>query len=46
MNTTTVSLNLQARDVPPGPLYLAMVVSHPDTGKPIGQGQYRVQVQR
>ena len=44
--TTTVSLNLQARDLPPGPLYLAMVVSHPDTGKPIGQGQYRVQVQR
>ncbi len=43
---TTVSLKLQTSDLPPGPLYLAVVVSHPDTGKSIGQGQYHVQVQR
>lgn len=27
-----------------GPLFASLVVSHPDTGKPIGQGQYHVPV--
>lgn len=44
--SNTVTLHLPLKDVPPGPLYLALIVSHPDTGKSIGKGQYHVALRR
>ena len=41
-----VSLTLTPRASSLPSYFAAMVVSHPDTGKPVGQGQYRVAVQR
>lgn len=45
----TVALSLSGKDlpqVPAGRYFLSMIVSHPDTGKPIGKGQYHVPVDR
>jgi hypothetical protein len=44
--SSRVQLQLKPTNVPSGKHYLAMIVSHPDTGKSIGKGQYRVPVQR
>lgn len=44
--TQAVSLNLRSGDWPAGTYFLSLVVSHPDTGKPIGKGQYHVEVRR
>ena len=42
----TVQLQLPPRDWPAGTHYLSLIVSHPDTGRPIGKGQYHVAVVR
>ena len=42
----TVSLTMQVADLPAGTYFMSLVVSHPDTGRPIGRGQYHVPVQR
>lgn len=39
-----VVLTLAPKSQPTGPQFAAVVVSHPDTGKAIGQGQYHVGV--
>lgn len=44
--TQTLQLALPPAQRPPGALFVAMVVSHPDTGKPIGKGQYHVPLAR
>ena len=41
-----VSLSLKLANLPEGRYYLSMVVSHPETGRPIGKGQYHVPVAR
>ena len=42
----SVQLKLPPRDWPAGTYYLSLIVSHPDTGRPIGKGQYHVAVTR
>jgi hypothetical protein len=42
----SLSLNLKRPDLPPGTYYLSLIVSHPETGRPIGKGQYHVEIQR
>ena len=42
----TVQLQLPPRDWPAGTHYLSLIVSHPDTGRSIGKGQYHVAVVR
>ena len=42
----TVRLGLPARDWPAGTYYLSLIVSHPETGRSIGKGQYHVAVTR
>ena len=42
----SLSLSLQRPDLPPGTYYLSLIVSHPETGRPIGKGQYHVEIQR
>ncbi len=44
--TQAVQLKLPPRDWPAGTYYLSLIVSHPDTGRPIGKGQYHVAVTR
>ncbi len=39
-----LQLGLRPEALAHGPLFASLVVSHPDTGKPIGQGQYHVPV--
>ena len=41
-----VTLNLQPAQLPAGPLFVSLIVSHPETGRPIGKGQYHVPVSR
>ena len=41
-----VTLNLQPAPLPAGPLFVSLIVSHPETGRPIGKGQYHVPVSR
>lgn len=41
-----VSLALKPRDWPAGSYFVSLVVSHPETGKAIGKGQYHVEVRR
>ena len=41
-----VQLLLPPRDWPVGTYYLSLIVSHPDTGRPIGKGRYHVAVVR
>lgn len=41
-----VSLAMPVADLPAGTYFLSMIVSHPDTGRPIGKGQYHVPVLR
>ena len=41
-----VSLNLKRPNLPAGTYYLSLIVSHPETGRSIGKGQYHVQIQR
>jgi hypothetical protein len=41
-----VSLSLKPNELPSGTYYMSMVVSHPETGRPVGKGQYHVQVRR
>lgn len=41
-----VSLSLKQPNLPAGTYYLSLIVSHPQTGRPIGKGQYHVQIQR
>ena len=41
-----VQLKLPPRDWAAGTYYLSLIVSHPDTGRPIGKGQYHVAVVR
>ena len=41
-----VTLNLQPAQLPAGPLFVSLIVSHPETGRPIGKGQYHVPVPR
>ena len=42
----TVRLGLPARDWPAGTYYLSLIVSHPETGRSIGKGQYHVALVR
>lgn len=42
----SVSLSLKLANLPQGSYYLSMVVSHPETGRPMGKGQYHVPVDR
>lgn len=42
----SLSLSLKRPDLPPGTYYLSLIVSHPETGRPIGKGQYHVEIQR
>ena len=42
----TVQLQLPARTWATGTYYLSLIVSHPDTGRPIGKGQYHVALVR
>lgn len=42
----SVQLQLPPRDWPAGTYYFSLIVSHPDTGRPIGKGQYHVAVVR
>lgn len=42
----TVRLQLPARDWPAGTYYLSLIVSHPETGRPVGKGQYHVALVR
>jgi arylsulfatase A-like enzyme len=41
-----VSLSLKPGDWPAGTYFMSLVVSHPETGKAIGKGQYHVEVRR
>jgi Sulfatase len=41
-----VQLQLPPRHWPAGTYYFSLIVSHPDTGRPIGKGQYHVAVVR
>ncbi len=41
-----VALSLKPSQLPTGPLFLSLIVSHPETGRPIGKGQYHVPVPR
>jgi phosphoglycerol transferase MdoB-like AlkP superfamily enzyme len=41
-----VSLKLQQPQLPSGNYFLSLVVSHPETGRPIGKGQYHVEIKR
>jgi hypothetical protein len=41
-----VQLQFPPRDWPNGTYYLSLIVSHPDTGRPIGKGQYHVSLVR
>jgi len=41
-----VTLSLKPGPLPPGPLFVSLIVSHPETGRPIGKGQYHVPVSR
>ena len=40
--TQSVSLMLPNRALDEGPHFVSLLVSHPDTGKPLGKGQYHV----
>ncbi len=42
----SLSLKLAPSRLVNGQYFVSLVVSHPDTGKPIGQGQYHVPVQK
>lgn len=42
----TVSLSMPDKGWPAGTYYVSLIVSHPDTGRSIGRGQYHVQVRR
>lgn len=41
-----VALSLALAEPPAGPLFLSLIVSHSETGRAIGKGQYHVQVRR
>lgn len=41
-----VQLHLAPQNWPVGTYYLSLIVSHPDTGRPIGKGRYHVAVVR
>jgi Sulfatase len=45
-----VALSLRAQALPSNgseaPVFVALIVSHPETGRPIGKGQYHVEVRR
>ncbi|MEN9888461.1 MAG: hypothetical protein RL559_498 [Pseudomonadota bacterium] len=42
----TLSLGMPVADVPSGTYFLSLIVSHPQTGRSIGKGQYHVPVLR
>lgn len=42
----TVSLAMPVANLPAGTYFMSLIVSHPDTGRPIGKGQYHVPVVR
>ena len=44
--SATFNLQLSASALPAGTYYASLIVSHPDTGKSIGQGQYHVAVRK
>lgn len=41
-----IELSLKPASLPAGAYYLSLIVSHPDTGRSIGKGQYHVEIQR
>lgn len=41
-----IELSLKPTALPAGTYYLSMLVSHPDTGRSIGKGQYHVEIRR
>ena len=41
-----VQLALKSGPLPAGTYYLSLIVSHPETGRPIGKGQYHVEIHR
>jgi len=42
--SVTIRLNIKSDKVPPGRYFLAVIPSHPDTGKAVGGGKYRIPV--
>lgn len=42
--SVTLRLNIKSEKVPPGRYFLAVIPSHPDTGKAVGGGKYRIPV--
>ena len=42
----SINLNLKRPNLPAGTYYLSLIVSHPETGRSIGKGQYHVEIQR
>lgn len=41
-----ISLRVDARKLPKGTYFVSLIPSNPDTGKPVGTGQYHIPVQR
>jgi uncharacterized sulfatase len=44
--TVQLALPVQAQTWPASGVFLSLIVSHPDTGRPIGKGQYHVSITR
>lgn len=42
--SVTIRLNIKSDKVTPGRYFLAVIPSHPDTGKAVGSGKYRIPV--
>jgi phosphoglycerol transferase MdoB-like AlkP superfamily enzyme len=42
--SVTLKLNIKSEKVAPGRYFLAVIPSHPDTGKAVGAGKYRIPV--
>lgn len=42
--SVTIRLNIKSEKVAPGRYFLAVIPSHPDTGKAVGTGKYRIPV--
>lgn len=42
--SVTLKLNIKSEKVPPGRYFLAVIPSHPETGKAVGAGKYRIPV--
>ncbi len=43
--TVAVKMNIVSEKIPPGRYFLAVIPSHPETGKSLGTGRYRIPIQ-